>query len=214
MTPCLCHTDEFSEALRFCAEHHRFYVGMKELPSVTKVLRSCWPVKPDFSAAPPDVLENARQRGVELDGLLSVYVAGKLDAIPAGTREDVAALFFKAQPWLDAELPLRSQVMVTDGSIAGFADFVSDKTLTVIDLKTTYDIEPYYAIQVGAYLDLYEEQSGNEVVRAGILHVTARFAQPKWIPLNVDEIRRDWQILRRTWEMAHQWIDLKKGQAK
>jgi hypothetical protein len=201
---CYCSSFEKPDGkLRFCADHHRFFIDDRELPSVTKVLKACWPVKPNFAAAPPDVLENARQRGSDLDALCSAYVAGTLDRIPKGTREDVKELFLKAQPWFDEALktgPLKTQERLTDGNIAGITDFTG--AAIVFDLKGTYDIEPYYPVQVGGYIQLYEAQYQRKVEAAGILHVTARLTKPRWIPLDPEECLTDWKILRRTWEMA------------
>lgn len=201
---CVCHIIGERDVLRFAECHHRFFLNDRELPSVTKILRACWPVKPDFSAAPADVLENARIRGSALDELCSAYVAGKLDRIPAGTREDVKDLFLKALPWFDEALktgPLKAQERLTDGFVAGITDFTGEAI--VFDLKGTYDIEPYYPVQVGGYIELFEAQYKRQVEAAGILHVTARLPKPRWIPLNVAECRDDWKTLRRCWEMAH-----------
>lgn len=202
---CTCHTIGEKDKLRFAECHHRFWMNDRELPSVTKILRSCWPVKPDFAAADPAVLENARQRGSDLDALLSAYVSGSLTCIPAGTREDVKDLFLKTQPWFDdamSKFGLRSQVAVTDGEIAGILDFCADGPVVILDLKGVHTLEAYYEIQVGGYIDLYEKQYRRQVEVAGILHITARFSKPRWIPLDVDECRRDWRIVRQTWEMA------------
>lgn len=209
---CTCHDIRVKDELHFAECHHRFWLNDKELPSVTKILKSCWPVKPDFSAADPAVLENARQRGAELDSLLSAYVAGKLDRIPAGTREDTKELFLKAQPWFDdamSKFGLRSQVVVNDGKVAGILDFCADGPVVILDLKGVHTLEAYYEIQVGGYIDLYERQYKRLVEIAGILHITARFSRPLWVPLDVDECRRDWRIVRETWEMAQRRLKRK-----
>lgn len=191
------------KAVTFCAEHHRYRRGDKELVSVTKVLGACWPVKPDYSAAPPEVLENARERGVIVDSLVSPYVEGRLAKIPAGTRTDAVELFWKFKEWWDAQRhqpqSVRSQVIVADDNVAGQADIVPPES--IYDLKTTYAIEPKYALQLGAYADLAETTLGARPEYLGIIHLTAR--QPvKLIRLNVDECVRDWRMLRAVWMMA------------
>jgi hypothetical protein len=187
-----------------CSEHHKYFQSGRELAAVSRVLRSCWPVKSSFADVDRAVVENARDRGVEVDALLSRYAEGKLDKVPAGTREDAKELFFKAKEWVDAALkagPIRSQVILSAGGIAGMCDFIVAGPM-IVDLKATYDIEAYYPIQLGLYGLLYEEQHRQAVEGLGILHVTARLAKPRWIPLDVDECKRDAKLIRDTWMMA------------
>jgi len=184
---------------------HQYWLGEKELPSVTKVLRACWPLKKSFEAADPAVIENARERGVEVDTLLSRYAVGELSAIPAGTRTDAVELFLKAKGWIDAALKagsIQSQVILSDGNIAGMCDFIVAGPV-IVDLKATYDIEAMYPVQLGLYALLYEEQFKQVVEGLGILHVTKRFDRPKWIPLDADECKRDARLILDTWKMAH-----------
>ena len=60
------------------------YFCDRRLTSVGKIIRSCWP--PPERPIPPDVIENARDRGEQVDRLFAAYVLGKLNTIPAGTR--------------------------------------------------------------------------------------------------------------------------------
>lgn len=191
-----------------CAEHHRYFRSGRELASVTRVLKSCWPVKPSYEKADPAVIENARDRGVEVDGLLSKYAEGKLAAIPAGTREDAKDLFMKAKDWVDVARevgPIRSQVILSDDTMAGMCDFVVAGP-TIADLKATYEVEAFYPIQLGLYALLFEEQHKQSVEGLGIIHVTKRYAGPRWIPLDVDECKRDARLIRDTWNMAQRRI--------
>lgn len=188
----------------FKPDSHQYFRGDRELTSVSKVLRSVWPIKPSWDKVDPAVIENARDRGIEVDGLLSRYALGELKAIPAGTREDSRDLFLKARAWVDVALeagPVRSQVILADETIAGTCDFIVAGP-TIADLKCTYDVELSYPLQLGLYALLYEEQYGKAVEGIGIIHVTKRYPTPKWISLDVEECKRDARLIRDTWNMA------------
>ena len=82
VVPALCVCESIGRSdLRRCDEHHRYWRGDKELAAVGKVIRSTWPIKPDYSAADPEVLENARDRGT---------ISFK---VPKDQKEDGAGLF-------------------------------------------------------------------------------------------------------------------------
>jgi hypothetical protein len=193
------------EDLRLCADHHRYWRGDKELVSVTKIIKSMWPIKPGFSSAPPDVLEHARERGIRVDRYFSEYLAQGSVRIRAGEWEEVETLIKSLTNWWSEEFhrgpgDTQSQVLLADDSIAGTADVVCCGC--IIDLKTTYDIEPFYALQVGAYADLFEATYGCEAEVIGIVHATKRFRQPNYIDLDIDECVKDWRILRDAWFMV------------
>jgi len=115
---CTCSSIGAPPTVRFCSTCHKYWRGDKELVSVTRLVKTVWPFKPDFSQAQPEVLENARDRGVVVDALFSAYVNGKLDTIPPGTRTDAIDLFFKLRQWWDGRhKQARSQVIIAADAI-------------------------------------------------------------------------------------------------
>lgn len=191
--------------VRICQEHHVYYRGDKELFSVSKVLKTAWPFKPDFSAAPAEVLENARERGTAVDMLFSAYVNGKLISIPAGTRVDAAELFLKLKVWWDKEYGGpgngKSQVILADDQVAGTCDLLPPDE-RILDVKATYDVEAMYELQLGAYADLHFSQFQKPVKALGILHVTKRFREPKLIKIDMANAIKDWLLIRDVFFMA------------
>ncbi len=190
--------DAADTSVRRCDEHHRYWLGPKELASVSSVLRSTWPIAPDFSKADPAVLDNAKDRGIVVDALFSAYVNGTLTHIPAGTRSDAVALFMKLRKWWDnrpERYLAKAQVILADDEIAGTCDIQTPEL--ILDIKATYNVEPVYSIQLGAYASLQGDQP-----EIGILHVTERFPEPKLIVLNTGDCLHDWEILRSMWRMV------------
>lgn len=194
--------------LRLCKVDHRYWRGDKELTSVSRVLRSTWPIAPDFSKADPAVLDRARDRGILVDHLFSAYVTGGRLYIPAGTRNDdefldeSKALFSKLCKWWDRQMMTTAtpQVMLADDEIAGTCDLLTADGW-VYDLKCTYNIEPTYPLQLGAYAELHQAQFGT-VPNIGIIHVSKRFPEPKVITLNVVECLADWRAVRSMWRVV------------
>ncbi len=191
--------------VRFCDECHRYWRGDKELVSVSKVLRSTWPFKPNYDAAKPEVIENARDRGVVVDSLFTSYLRGQLQTIPRGTRADAVDLFFRLKRYWDGRKhgTVTAQVILADNAVAGQCDVIDDDgEAWIYDLKATHDIEPMYQLQLGAYASLYFETFKRPVKGIGIIHVTKRFAAPKLIKIDLHEALSDWVTLRSTYEMA------------
>lgn len=199
---CLCGSIGNTDGLRLCSLCHRYWRNDKKLISVSRVIKTCWPLKPDFSKAPPEKLENARDRGTVVDGLFSAYVNDELDCIPRGTREDAVALFHKIRRWWDDHVhhEYKAQVLLADDVIAGTCDVVSDDW--VYDLKTTYNIEPTYPLQVAAYAQLYFATFARPVKGVGIIHLTERFPAPKIIKIDLDEALQDWLTIRQMFELV------------
>lgn len=194
--------DPEDKAVRFCVEHHRYHRGPAKLASVSKVLRSTWPIPPDFSKADPAVIENARDRGVVTDSLFSQYVMGGLDRIPRGTRQDSVELFFKVRRWWDNRKHgnVRSQVILADQEIAGTCDILDDDTIW--DLKSTYSLEATYRLQLAAYGELFFHTFGQPVKQLGIIHVTKRYAEPKIVKLDLAEVMLQWATVRQMWRLV------------
>lgn len=188
--------------VRFYECCHSYYRGDRRLTSVTSVLKSTWPEKPDFSAAPDGVIESARERGTEVDALFSAWLAGTLDAIPAGTREDSKDLLLKLIPWWQETdyREARAQIVLADDEIAGTADIVTESA--VFDLKTTYNLEPTYRLQVGGYCHLYEAEYGELPETCGIIHLTKRFPEPKCIVYDPVTVVSEFRVVLTMWRLT------------
>lgn len=193
---------EDAAKVRFCAECHRYWRGDKQLTSVSKVLRTIWPLKPDFSRADPAVIENARDRGVVTDALFSLYVKGGLDRIPKGTRQDSVELFFKVRRWWDNRKhgQVESQVILADSEVAGTCDVKDDDE--IYDLKCTHDIEDTYPLQLAAYGELHFSTYQRPVKSLNIIHCTKRYAEPKIIKVDLAQTIEDWALVRQMWRMV------------
>ncbi len=189
-------------SVRFDPDEHRYWRDEKELMSVSKVLRSVWPFKPDFSAADPAVIENARDRGVVVDRLFCDYQAGNLSEIPPGTRTDAMELFWKLKKWWDGRHKIaQTQVILADDNIAGMCDILADEE-SIYDIKATHDIEPMYQLQLGAYADLHFATFGKAVKSIGIIHVTKRYREARLIKVDLGEALKDWLLIKDTYLMA------------
>jgi|SRR5215471_4545273 len=184
--------------------HHRYWKGDKELVSVSHVIRRVWPVKPNFMAAKPSVLANARHRGIVLDRLFSKYLARELHAIPIGTRLDSLQLFWRLKRWWSDHKhgACRSQVILADDDIAGTCDVLDEEKDAVFDVKAVSRLEVTYPLQLGAYGQLFYATFGRPVKKLGIIHLNKTLLQPKLIELDPAEVIQDWLLLRDTYMMA------------
>lgn len=205
---CLC-APHVTEGLRQCPEHFSLWDNGVRLTSVGRIV-GMFPQEPCNQCGMPiysdhvagcrvkAAIENAKERGSEVDVLFGQYVTGRLSKIPAGTREDVRSLFMKLKVWFDAQnySSVESQVIVSDGEVGGILDLRVDGM--ILDLKCTYDVSPTHGIQVGGYVTLEKR----DVRGAGILHVTERFAAPRLIPLDVDTITADFAACRKMYEVV------------
>lgn len=173
---------------------HSYYRGDKRLTSVTQVLK----VLPyDYIGVDEARVENARDRGEEVDRLACAYVVGQLSAIPAGTREDAADLFERLfMPWWDKQgfRKVEVQKIVTDGEIAGSCDIKADGV--IIDVKSTYDLLPKHRLQVAGYGDL--ENDGSDTI---LLHLSKRLKAAKVVGVSLSD-RHDWRTVRQFWELS------------
>ncbi len=202
VNPCVCGSIGAPGSVRFCDECHRYWRGDKELLSVSKVLRSAWPFKPDFSKADPATIENARDRGIVVDRLFTSYLRGTLTEIEPGTRTDAVELFFKLKKWWDGRhSKAEAQVLLAGEDVAGTCDVLADGEV-IYDIKATHDIEAMYQLQLGAYADLHFATFSKPVKSLGIIHVTKRYREPKLIKVDLGEALRDWMLLRDTYRMA------------
>jgi hypothetical protein len=186
-----------ANGVRFCAPHHKYWRGAKELVAVSRLIKSVWPVvEPEIA---PHILENARNRGVELDTLFSAYVAGTLKVIPKGTRQDVVDLFEKQlQPWWDKQgiRNARTQVLLADNHVAGTCDLMFENTIW--DLKCVYSLRDIYPLQVG----MYALTSSSPVDSLGLIHVHKRFKEPQFVDVPAVQAIEDALIVRSMYFMV------------
>lgn len=204
---CTCASiGEDPTTVRLCAVCHKYWRGDQRLTSVTSVIKSTWPVPADFSKADPAVIENARDRGIVVDQLFSLYIVGGLDRIPRGTRQDAVELFFKVRRWWDGHKhgDVRSQVVLADHEIAGTCDIVDDDH--IYDLKCTYNVEKTYPLQLASYGELHFATFGRPVKSLSIIHATERYAEPKIIKVDMVSTLQDWVTLREMWRMVQRRI--------
>jgi len=190
--------------VRLCHADHRYWKGDKELVSVSTIIRAVWPYKPNFMGAKPSVLANALNRGIVVDRLFSKYLAHELQAIPIGTRLDSLQLFWRLKRWWEDHKhgEPQPQRILNDGQVAGTPDVIDEPLDRIEDLKTTYAIEPFYPLQLGAYGAMYDNVYGKPVKELRILHLTKRFPEPKLIVLDPAEVIADWLQLRDVYFMA------------
>lgn len=186
---CVCETIT-AEPIQ-CPTHYRLYRGGRRLASVSSIVRQSFPLDPNI---PPDVLENARIRGSELDRLAAVYVRDGRIRIPAGSvREDSKDLFLKFQRWFDAQNFKKVEVQVLLGceDHGGIVDFRFDGY--PVDLKGTSKVEHSHRLQVAGYSLLNGTQGA-------IVHVTERMKEARLVPLVRDDYG-DWDTMLNHWRM-------------
>lgn len=187
-----CQCEVITDTVMLCSDHHRYYLGGNRLAGVTSVIKDVLP--PDYDGVPEGVLENARVRGVELDSLISRYVAGELTEIPLGTREDVAELFFRFHDWFSKQnfRKAEAQVLVHDNEIAGLIDLRLDGE--IYDVKGTYNILPSHHMQVAGYCDLAGSEKGY------LIHLTKRHKLARIMDVSCQSFH-DWRTVRNFWSL-------------
>lgn len=179
---------------------HTYTKDGAQLTSVSTIVKRFFPMDPGIS---PDVLENARDRGVAVDSLLCAWLAGTLTEIPAGTRQDAKELFLKLVDWWPKQGfgEAKTQVMMDDGEIAGTCDLLIGEA--IFDLKCTYEVQPEHSVQLGGYGQLFE--CNNEYLRPpkrlAVIHVTARNKEPKLIDYEPSTAISEFRVLRDAYRL-------------
>lgn len=187
-----CTCEVITAEIQCCAEHHAYYLGGRRLAGVTSVIKDVLP--PSYGGVSEDTLENARDRGEQVDALIAAYVMGKLTEYPVGTRYDAKELFEKFQNWWDQQRfkDVAAQVVVHDDEIAGAIDVRADGT--IFDAKCTWNLLPSHRIQVAGYLEL--GRSGRGV----LIHLTKRYKMPKLSEMTEGDCI-DWRTVRNFWSL-------------
>lgn len=189
---CLC--EVVTAEVQICAEHHAYWMNGQRLYGVTSVIKEVLPT--DYSDVPPEVLENARNRGNEVDALVAKYIVGQLKEYPVGTREDAIPLFEKFQNWWDKQTfrKVEAQVLVTNRQdIAGLIDIRADGD--IFDVKATSDLMPSHHVQLAGYVEL------NDGGRARLIHVTKRNKAAKIVDVEPTAYN-DWRTIRDFWRLT------------
>lgn len=197
------------EPVTFDPVKHQYFRGLQELVSVSKVIRETWPVKPSWDGVDPAVIENARDRGVEVDTLFSSWINGTLRSIPAGTREDAKERFQALMAWWgNSRPPTTAQVILADEEIAGTCDLAGNVGAMagayILDLKNTAAVEKTYSFQLGAYAELYQKQYG-ALPNVGVIHVTQAKGKPvsvKLLDFDSSVCVSEWRLLREFWNLV------------
>ena len=201
---CTCETIGAAPGVRLCPEHFRYWNGDKRLVSISRVIRDTWPIPKSFEAAPPDVLEHARERGVRVDRYAAEFVKTGGVRIEAGEWQEVVdrVQMFAAwwhpliSNWHDAEI----QVIFHDDEIAGTADFVVSPG-AIWDLKCVSALDPTYYLQLGAYAEMCRrERGGASVYSVGFIHITKD--RVKFIEADMEQCIEDWLTLRKMWQLV------------
>ncbi len=193
---CCCASIGAPPEIRFCADHHRYFLGDKELASVSRVIRECWPIKKSFEYADPAVLEHARERGIRVDRYFEQYLKTGSIRIPNGEWMDVIELTQGLVKWWNMQTfpSVRTQVIVHDNDVAGTVDLLFPDR--VVDLKCVSAIDPTYALQLGAYTDL-----AGLGANPGMIHANSKGI--KLIEFNVLQCVEDWRTCKAMWQMVN-----------
>jgi hypothetical protein len=201
-SPCTCDSIGRTD-LRQCPEHFRLWRGDRRLKSVGRIISESFPMDPSIRA---DKLENARDRGSEVDVLFARYVLGELSIIPSGMRSDAVALLLKLVNWYERQnfSTVEVQVLLGGEDYGGVLDFRFDGL--PVDLKCTYNVLHTHRLQVAAYASMLQPQAFSDVVMAhgmggAILHITERLKEPKLVPLKSEDYS-DWRVLLEHWRMV------------
>ncbi len=179
---------------------HTYSRGLVTLPSVTTVIKAVFP--DELKDIDPAIVESARDRGIEVDRLLTAWLNGA-STIPSGTREDSVELFNKlidGWPFGFCE----TQVILASDDLAGTLDLLLPLDGAIYDLKTTYNVPKYAPLQLGGYCHLYEAEHGKLPLTCGVVHLTKR--QPrKIITYDVTRVTSEFRLLFDFWKMIQRY---------
>lgn len=139
------------DILTFDEASHTYRAAGKIVPSVTQILA---PIKPDFSAVNPAVLEAKRSLGVE------VHLACELD--DAGDLETCADEICRyLTGWRKFRADTGAEILANERRlyhpVLGFAGTLDrmlvmpDRESWLIDIKTAADPHPSYGVQLAGY---------------------------------------------------------------
>lgn len=157
--------------LKFDEGKHQYTVNGLVLPSVTQVLADL----NDFSSVPPDVLEEARNRGDHVHKATELLDRDELDlgSVHQAWRPYVDAWqrFTQAGPEFFGAIEHRSYHRKL--MYAGTCDRImmdGDK-IAIVEIKTYHQISPVDALQTAAYAAIAEQDFRVKVSRRLTVHL-------------------------------------------
>ncbi len=170
--------------MRLCVSHHRYFLGDQELVSVSKVIRTVLPT--DYSGIMPEVLEHARGRGERVDRYFCEYLRTGTLTIAPGEWADVVSRLSLLIRWFDKSgMTVESIQETVHSKQDGVAGTMDLRAGGVVDVKVVSELQPSYALQLGAYAE-YGQEDG-----AGIIHVTAKDC--RFVPYDVNQCKAWWR---------------------
>ncbi len=199
---CTCGLEAKPE-IWLCPICHAYRKGSQQFTSVTKVIKKLLPA--DYAAVDPTVLEIARLRGVFVDTYFSEWLIDPAAVMDLKTvremvepqfprdgekhSEDVVTRISRLLDWWNASKMKLKAVQgivhsVTDG-VAGTFDLGIDAA--ILDLKCVSQLQPNYALQLGAYLE-YDTGLREQT---GIIHVTKD--KVKLVTYDAAKCRKQWR---------------------
>lgn len=204
--------------ITFDAERHIYRCGLQEYTSVTRILRTCFPVKKSWDGVDPAVIANARERGSEVDQAITQLIRTGTVTLPPNHRKDTEdrfRMFFQWFQQFDDKLTLvDAQVILADheNGIAGQADLVlidtlGDKPARIWDVKTTAQIEHEYKWQLGGYASMYRKMF-NLDCEVGVIHIPKDGLRLK--TFDTEDCIRKWGNLVAVWNDTKQYIKADK----
>lgn len=140
---------------------HRYFLGERELPAVTRIMEDAGIV--DFSRVKPDILETARQRGTAVHVACALYDQGTLDYASLADESYgylAAWILFRHQTGFEPsiiEKRLCTQFHGYAGTIDRAGSMSKAKTPAIIDIKTGLPGDDAPGIQLAAYECLMKE---------------------------------------------------------
>ena len=204
---CVCRLDVRQQIWR--CPHFRYWKVQRRFTSVSNIIHTVLPT--DYSAVDAAVLENARVRGQFIDIYFSEWLTSPdVMLSPLEFRELITPDFTRdtyknaVEHAEDTRVRLErllawwgsSQLKAThvqhivhsdaDG-VAGTFDFGTEEK--IIDLKCVSQLQPSYALQLGAYLAMDEQKF--PLRDPAVLHVTKD--KIKLIPYDGKKCKRQWQ---------------------
>ena len=191
---CTCGSIGAPPEIRQCPEHFRYWLGDQQMASIGSVIKSVLPT--DYSMVRPEVLENARLRGVFVDRWFCEYImSGDID-VPTGVPKEYDDYLSRVIDWWDKQRLTATATQrivhssVEDG-IAGTYDILIGDM--IVDLKCVSARQPNYKLQLGAY------GSMTYATQIGILHVTS--ADVKLVPYSIEDCRAMWRAAVDWWKV-------------
>jgi len=188
---CCCDTiGHAADTVRLCPSHHRYFWGDRELLAVSKILYELIPGT--YDGVDPDVVENAKIRGIAVDKHFSEALRTGTVTIAPGEREDVKERLGRLIQWWNHNefelIDVQKTVFSIEDGVAGTMDLKAKRQdqIWILDLKVVYGLTPRYGLQLGGYA------AYDDVVDAvGIIHVDKRSV--RLVPYSIEKCRQQWR---------------------